>query len=67
MLPPEAHPTMAEGFELGVLTLTTGGGLRGFVLRASVLDGCKQASEGIGLSGLRCFGLHAAEYITANI
>ena len=46
---------MAEGGELGVLTITTGGALRGFVLRAAVLDGCKQAGEGVGL---RCFVLH---------
>ena len=47
--------TIAEGFELGVLTITTGGRLRGFVLLASVLDGCEQTGEGVGF---RCFGLH---------
>lgn len=57
--PPDAATTIAEGLQFGVLTISAGGALRGCVLLASVLDSCKQAGEGIGLSGLRCFGLHA--------
>jgi len=59
ILPPRSTTTSAKPFELGIFTITTGGALRGFVLRAASFDGCKQAGEGIGF---RCFGLHGGVY-----